>query len=216
LGDELAVARALSNLANVAKLLGAYEESRALYQECLSIFRELGDRTGAAWALNHEGSAASDAGDCAAARALYEESLASFRELDDRWGIAGSLADLGNLAREQKDYRAADAMYRESIAVFQELEHKRGIARLLESITCSEAAQARPERALRMAGAAAALRQSVGAPLTPLEQRKLELSLEPAQQALSMAAGRRAWLEGWAMPVEKVIEEVLRPASASG
>lgn len=216
LGDVLAVARALSNLANVAKLLGAYQESRALYQECLSIFRELGDRTGAAWALNHEGAAASDQGDCAGARALYEESLASFRELGDRWGIAGSLADLGNLARDEKDYRAAEEMYRESIAVFQELEHKRGIARLLESIACSEAAQGRAERALRLAGAAAALRQSIGAPMTPTEQGKLESSVELTQQALSMAAGRMAWLEGWAMPVEKVIEEVSRPASASG
>ena len=107
---------------------------------------------------------------------MYEESLASFRELGDRWGIAGSLADLGNLARDEKDYRAAEEMYRESIAVFQELEHKRGIARLLESIACSEAAQGRPERALRMAGAAAALRQSIGAPLTPTEQGKLESS----------------------------------------
>lgn len=180
------------------------------------MFRELGDRTGAAWALNHEGAAASDQGDCAGARALYEESLENFRELGDRWGIAGSLADLGNLARDEKDYRGADEMYRESIAVFQELEHKRGIARLLEAFACCEAAQARPERALRMAGAAAALRQSIGVPPTAVEQRKLETSLEPAQRELSMAAGRTAWLEGWAMPVEKVIEEVLRPASASG
>ena len=187
-----------------------------MYQESLGIFRELGDRTGAAWALNHQGAAASNHGDCAAARALYEESLENFRELGDRWGIAGSLADLGNLARDEKNYRAAEAMYRESIAVFQELEHKRGIARLLEAFACSEAAQARPERALRMAGAAAALRQSIGVPLTPVEQSKLENSIEPAQQALSMAAGRTAWLEGWAMPVERVIEEVLRPASAFG
>ena len=53
-------------------------------------------------------------------------------------------------------------MYRESIAVFQELEHKRGIARLLEAFACSEAEQARPERALRMAGAAAALGKASG------------------------------------------------------
>jgi predicted ATPase len=216
MGDVPAVARALSNLANVVKLLGAYEEARALYRESLGIFRELGDRTGAAWALNHEGAAASDQGDCAGARALYEKSLENFRELGDRWGIAGSLADLANLARDEEDYRAADAMYRESIAVFQKLEHKRGIARLLEAFACSEAAQSRPERALRMAGAASALRQSIGAPLTPVEQSKLESSVEPAQQALTIAASRTAWLEGWAMPVEKLIEEVLRPASASG
>ncbi len=216
LQDAPAVARALSNLANVATRLGEYGRARALYQECLGIFRELGDRTGAAWALNHEGAAACDQGDSEGARLLCEESLATFRELGDVWGIAGSLADLGNLARDQKDYRAAEALYRESIGVFQALEHKRGIARLLESFAGCEAAQSRAKRALRLAGAAAALRQSIGVTLTPTEQGKLETSLEAARQQLSMEAGRTAWLEGWAMPVEKIIEEALTPASAAG
>ena len=43
LGDQKAVARALSNLANVVKLQGDYDRARALlYTECLSIFRGTG------------------------------------------------------------------------------------------------------------------------------------------------------------------------------
>lgn len=216
LHDALAVARALSNLANVVTLEEDYPHARSLYEECLSIFRELGDRTGVAWALNHQGDVARDQSDSEAARSLYEQSLASFRELNDRWGIAGSLADLGNLAREQADYRAADSLYRESIGVFQALEHKRGIARLLESFACSAAAQSEPERSLRLAGSSAALRQSIGAPLTAAEQAKLERGLEPARRALTTTTGRTAWLEGWVMPVEEAVEDVLRPASTSG
>lgn len=215
LQDGLAVARALSNLANVAKLRGDYIRSRSLYEQALSIFRELGDRTGVAWALNHQGDVARDQGDTEAAKSQYEQSLAAFRELDDRWGVAGSLADLGNLAREQGDYGAADSLYRESIEVFQALGHKRGIARLLESFACSAAAQSEPERSLRLAGAAAALRQSIGAPLTEAEQSKLQKGLEPARRALTSATDRTAWLEGWVMPIEKAIEDVLRPASTS-
>ena len=107
-----------------------------------------------------------------------------------------------------------NSLYRESIRLFQELEHKRGIARLLECFACSAAAQLEAERSLRLAGAAAALRQNIGAPLTPAEQAKLEASLDPARQALSDTAGTTAWLEGWAMPVEKAIEEVLMPEAA--
>jgi predicted ATPase len=210
LHDSLAVARALSNLANVVKLQGDYPRARSLYEESLSIFRESGDRTGVGWALNHQGDVAHDQGDSEAARSLYEQSLATFRELNDRWGIAGSLADLGNLAREQGDYRAADSRYRDSIGVFQALEHKRGIARLLECFACSAAAQGESERSLRLAGAAAALRQGIGAALTAAEQAKLERGLEPARRALTTTAGRTAWLEGWVMPVEKAIEDVLR------
>jgi predicted ATPase len=216
LGDGLAVARGLSNLATVAKSQGNHGQASALYEECLAIFREVGDRTGIAWALNHQGDVLREQGDVATARSLYEQSLATFRELNDRWGIAGSLADLGNLTREQGDYAASDALYRESLALFQGLGHKRGIARVLESFAASAAARAQPERALRLAGVAAALRQTLGAPATAAEQAKLEQSLEPARRGLTTAASRTAWLEGWVMPVEMAVGDLLRSATAPG
>jgi len=100
-------------------------------------------------------------------------------------------------------------MYQESIKLFQELDHKRGIARLLEYFACAAAAQLEAERSQRLAGAAAALRHNIGAPLTPAEQAKLEASLRPARQALTSTVGVTAWLEGRALPVEKAIEEAL-------
>jgi predicted ATPase len=213
LGVPRAVSRALSNLANIAKLQGDFSYAALLNQECLSIFSELGDGAGYAWALNHQGDIARDQGDSVAARILYEQSLASFRELNDNWGVGGSLADLGNLAKEQKDYHTADTLYRESLGIFRKLEHKRGIARLLESFACLAAAQSESERSLRLAGAAAALRQSIRAPLVAAEQARLEQSLDAARQALAIATGRNAWLEGWVMPIEKAVEDLLRPAS---
>jgi tetratricopeptide (TPR) repeat protein len=215
LGDLKAVARSLSNLANVVTLQGDYSRARSLYAECLSIFRGLGDRTGVAWSLNHQGDVAREQGDSAAAWTLYEQGLAIFRELGDRWGIAATLADLGNLAMEQQAYSKVRPLYRESIKIFQELDHKRGIARLLECFACSAAVQHHADRSLRWAGAAAALRQNIGAPLTSAEQHKLDALLDPVRQALTNTAGATAWLEGWAMPVEKAIEEVLMPGAES-
>jgi predicted ATPase len=208
-GDLKAVARALSNLANVRKLQRDYLGSRALYDECLSIFQALGDGTGVAWSLNYQGDVARDEGDSPAAQAFYQAALAIFRELGDRWGLAGTLADLGNLAREQQNYPSAHSHYQESIAIFRELDHKRGIARLLECLACSAASQCDAPRALRLAGAAAALRQNIGAPLTPAEESKLQVSLDAARQAISNAAGTTAWLAGWGLPLEQAIAEVL-------
>jgi len=215
LGDLQAIARALSNLASVLKMQGEHDLARSLCAECRAIFEGLGDRTGAAWSLNNEGDVARDQGDLAVARALFGQALAIFRELDDRWGIAGTLADLGNLAREQQNSAAALALYRESLKTFQQLEHKRGIARLLECCACSAAVQQQAERALRLAGAAAALRQNIGAPLTLAEQAKLQAILEPARQALANSASATAWLEGWDMPLDHAIEEVLAPEATS-
>jgi predicted ATPase/serine/threonine protein kinase len=209
LGDPAAIARAVSNQADIARLQKDFPRSRSLYEEALLLFRQSGDRTGVAWALNHQGDVARDQKDWAGARSLYERSLATFYEVNDHWGIAGSLADLGNLERNQEDFPAAIALYRESLRMFQHLAHKRGIARLLESFAAVAAAQSESERALRLAGAAAALRQSIGAPLTPVEAASLERSLEPARRGLATSAGGAAWLEGWVMPVEKAIEDVL-------
>ena len=214
LGDQKAVAGCLSNLANIVKLQGDNTHARALYAQCLSIFRGLGDRTGVAWSMDYQGDVARDQGDTAAARTLYEQGLAIFRELDDRWGIAGTLADLGSLAREEGNYPGAQSMYRESIKLFRELDYKRGIARVLECFACAAAAQLQAERTLRLAGAAAALRQNIGAPLTPGEQTRLEASLQLARQALTETAGVMAWSEGGALPVEKAVEEVLMPDAA--
>ena len=218
LGDLKAVARALSNLANAVKLQGDYERARALYGECISIFQGLGDRTCVAWSLNYQGDVARAQNDSAVAEKLYEQALAIFRDLGDRWGIAGTLADLGSLAREDRKYARAHSQYRESIRTFQELGHKRGVARLLECFASSAAAQLDGERALRLAGAAAALRQSIGAPLSPTERVKLDASLEPARRTLSNGAGGAAWKKGNAMAIEKAIEEVLtiEPAESSG
>jgi len=210
LGDSVTVARSLSNLANIVTLQRDFALARSLHGECLAIFRGLKDRTGAAWSLNHQGDAARELGDADAARALFDESLAEFRELGDRWGIAGSLTDLGNLARDQGDYARSHSLYEESRTIFQELGHKRGVARLLESFACSAAAQSRPERSLKLAGAAAALRQTLGAPNTAAEQTRLEKGLDPARKALTDAAGAAAWIEGWAMPVEEAVQEALR------
>jgi predicted ATPase/serine/threonine protein kinase len=215
LGDQKSVARSLSNLANIVKMQGDNAGAGSLYAEGLSIFRRIGDWTGVAWSMNYQGDVARDQGDSAAARRLYEQGLAIFRELDDRWGIAGTVADLGNLAREQGNYPTANSMYRESMQLFQELGHQRGIARLLEYFACSAAAQLESERSVRLAGAAAALRKKIGAPLTSAEGSKLEASLHSARQALTNAVCDAAWLGGWDTPVEKAIEEVLVPGAES-
>ncbi|MCA1612318.1 MAG: tetratricopeptide repeat protein, partial [Acidobacteria bacterium] len=211
LEDPVAVVRGLSNLANVARLEGQLTQALSLFEECLSISRQVGDRGGMAWALDAQGDVAREQGDVASARGMYEESLSMFRELGDRWGIASSLADLGNLARDQEDFAAAHRLYVESIGVFQELGHKRGIARLLESFACSAAAQGQPERSLRLAGAAAALRQAVGAAPMPSEQVRFEKSLGPSRETLTGATGAAAWMEGWAMPLEAAIAAAVEP-----
>ncbi len=211
LGDKTTIARGLSNLANIAKLEGDYDQALELYAECVAVFRDLGDDTALAWTLNYQGDVARDQGELYVARALNEQSLGIFRKLNNRWGIATTLADLGGLAMEERDYSLMRELYGESLKIFQDLDHKRGIARLVESFAFSAASQNNAERAFRLAGAAAALRQIIGAPLSPAEQVKLQATLASLRERTSNTAGSQAWLEGWALTAEEAIEETLKP-----
>ena len=207
IGDPVVVARALSNLANVLKLCGDYAAARSLHEESRAIFHELGDNAGIAWSFNYEGDVAREQGQNEVAQALYQQSLNIFRALDDKWGIAGCLVDLGTLARDRGDDGISRANYEESMKLFQELGQKRGIARLLDCVACSAALKSEPERALRLAGAAAAIRRVLGASLALAENARLEKTLDLARQSLSPTMASAAWMDGWTMPVDKAIQD---------
>jgi predicted ATPase len=209
LGDRAAVGRSLSNLASVVKEQGDYALARSLYDEALATFREMGDETAAARVMNKQGDVARAQGDAAGAKELYEQSLATFRQFGDRWGTALSLADLGNLAREEKDFTLARSLYRESLRIFQELDYKRGVAQILESFAFVASAEGAAQRALSLAGSAAALRHALGTPLAPADQAKLELRLDTARRSLPGSEGTSAWMEGWTKPLDDTVEAVL-------
>jgi predicted ATPase/serine/threonine protein kinase len=213
-GDPADIARALSNLANVMKLRGEYARAFSLYEECRTMFRKASDGAGEAWTLNYLGDVAREQGDSASARSFYEECLKVFRQLQDGWGIASTLSDLAVLHSDAGDYPEARRLFGESMKMFQGLGHKRGMARVLEGLASTDA-QANAQHSLRLAGAAAALRQHLGVPLNPAEQAKYEKALEAARQKLGSAASLAPWMEGWAMPLDQAIEEALNSQARS-
>jgi predicted ATPase len=216
LGDPADIARALSNFASVMKMQGEYERASSLYDECLTVFRQVGDSAGVAWTLNYLGDVAREKADLVAARSYCEQSLSEFRRLRDSWGIASTLSDLASLSCDQGNNAEARRLHGESIKLFQELGHNRGIARALECLAVNAAAQSNAEQSLHLAGAAAALRQRLGTPVTSAEQARLEKALEFARRTLGDAAGLTALMEGWAMPVEQAVHEVLYRDPGSG
>jgi predicted ATPase/DNA-binding winged helix-turn-helix (wHTH) protein len=206
LPDRLAIARCLHNLANVVKVRGDYPRARWALGEAADIFEELGDRTGSAWSINQQGDIARAQGDMAAARELYQRALSAFREAGDPWGSARSLTDLAYIDCAQGNHLAAHSACREALEIFAGLGHRRGIARALESSACLALAQGHAERALKLAAAAAHIRQSVSAHLHQAEQFKLDQTLLPAWKSLTEAEGKSAWAEGSAMSLENAIQ----------
>jgi non-specific serine/threonine protein kinase len=76
------------------------------------------------------------------------------------------------------------------------------------------AAHGRPERALRLGGAADALRSSIGTPLGTAARKSFDVSLDHARRMLPADAAEAAWTGGQALPLEKAIAEALIDAAS--
>src|SRR5205814_736121 len=109
-------ATSLSNLGVVATAQGDFASARALFEESLTILRQLEDPWGIAIALGNLGSAANEAGDYRAARSRHEESLAIKRKLGNRVGIAKTLDSLASVSHVEGDYPTAKARYERLVA----------------------------------------------------------------------------------------------------
>ena len=101
------------------------------------------------------------------------------------------------------------------MVIFGELGDIRGVARLLEGFVGLALVQNQPERALRLAGAANALRKEHGVPLAPDEEIRLQRNLEPIRQSLEEAVQTASWSAGQAMSIERAIEYALIHAGES-
>ncbi len=196
----------LSNLANIAKKQGDYAIARTAYESTLEAFRAAGDIRGIAVALNGLGDVASAQGDSDGARRLYDDSLGKFRQIGDLWGVAGVLRDLGDLASRAGDYASAGVFYKEALAVYHNLGHRRGMAVVLEHLAQCAVHVDGPYSVLKLVGAAAGMRETLGISLSAAEQEQLDRTIQSASGRLPEAEQKKAWTEGRAMTLAQVVE----------
>ena len=176
------------------------------------------------------------AGGLRGGRAHLEAALAAWRAEGTRGNTALVLRALGHAALGQGDRAAARAYLAENLA--ESLAVARGeaghgmvaaplVAAALEGFAALAAAGARPARAARLAGAAAALRSRAHAPLEPARAAQLERELAPARRALGPERFAAPWAAGRALPLEAAVAYALedapeappaglRPAAPSG
>jgi len=208
LGDEEGHAGTLHNLALVASVRGEDERAWELYEESLRLARRL--ETGesvVAIALCNMGNLTRRRGDDERARALLEEGLALCRRRGDTLGVAMVLADLADFLRAQGDAEGAMDRYRESLTLCAAVSYARVVAQCLEGVAAVAAARGRPERATRLAGAAAALRQRDGMPPDPDGRVDDERTVFAARVALGDDAFAAVWAEGQALSPEQAVAE---------
>jgi len=212
-GDVRSTSVALNNLGSVAKERGDYAIALGFYEESLAAKRGLKDKRGIAIVLNNIGTMAHAQGDFARAVEAGEESMTLLRDLGDK-DLAAALDTLGRAVLAQGDSNRALALYREGLTVSQLSGERQLMAFCLEGVGRVAGARGHFERATLLYGAGIALRESIGAPLSPAERAQDSSYLESARQHLGDSRYTMAWNQGQIMSLERAVDCALDDSPA--
>jgi hypothetical protein len=122
--------------------------------------------------------------------------------------------------REWGNYERATALYEECLTLYQHVGDRWGSAVCLEGLAAVASAQRQPERAVQLFAAAAALREAIGAPLSPADQAGYDRTIAALRATLGADGFAAAWALGRTLPLESVdtgadvtrSEGVIRPS----
>jgi predicted ATPase/transcriptional regulator with XRE-family HTH domain len=209
LGDRIGVAHALLGLGGVALRQQDLQRATSLFEASLKMFREACYDLGIGWGLAHLGDIALAQDEIARAESLYEEALALFQRLSHLDGIAHALFGLGRAAHRRGAYEQGVTHYQNSLALWDTERDNRHIIQKIEGIAEIALIRAQTERAARLFGAAALLRRTLQAPLTPSDRAHYDHTITTIRAQLGERAFATAWVEGHALTLEQAIAEAL-------
>jgi predicted ATPase/DNA-binding CsgD family transcriptional regulator len=208
-GDRWNEAHALISRGTLLALQGRLREAQQAFEAGLALMREVEQGWGVSRALIGLGQLAQARGDGMAARAYYEEALGNLLDIDAGPEIARCLSGLGRIALDQDDKGRARQALAESLTRSHTAGVRLGVARSLEAFAELVAMEEEPQRAVRLAGAAAALRDAIGqAPITGVRQERL---LAPIRRRLGEQVVAQLWGEGRDMTPEAAVALALAP-----
>ena len=204
----------LNNLALLAEQRGDAAGAEALGTEALAVARAVGHQPAIAGMLGLLGRDALGRGEYATARQLLEESAALQRAQGFQQALAWSSSALAQVAVAEGDAALAGRLLAEGLALARDTGDLLAVARGLEGVAAL-VEPGRPERAVRLAAAAAALREALGADLLPAERARLERWQAAATRALGKTAYAEAWSQGCRQSWEQATTEALVAAEAA-
>jgi non-specific serine/threonine protein kinase len=224
--DRVDEAITLGTLGTAVLLQGDYAQARQLSEESRSLARAVHEEAAESWALLQLGRLAVLGGDQATAKLDLEQSLDIVRQQGDPRRIAMALEGLGHVALAEADYENAYARLAESTRLFDDCGTQKDIADCLESFAGLAAAESLVEASFQLAGAAAAIRETIGAVQTPFRRDLLGRWLSVVRGRVAEDVYARNWTTGRELTVQQSIALALsiypsgtvdsQPASEAG
>ncbi len=195
-GDGWNEGYALGTRAVIAARAGKLREAYQLASASVTVMRRIDQQWGVARVLLGLGDLARLRGHPGEAHDRYVEALAILQEIGARPEIARCVAGLGRVAMDLGATEQARRHLTRSIQLSQATGTRVGVARGLEAFAALAIQENRPELAVQLVAAAAALREAAGLP--PLPAARTDNYLASARR-LGEPAVARLWAQGLAL-----------------
>ncbi len=205
----------LNNLGAQALDQGDLAHAVERFEESLAVARAIENNRMAGYTLHNLGEVARHQGDFTKAMSLYNASLSLCREPKDVHAASINLNWLGVVAQHLGDHTQAAAYLEESLKICVELGDKRSIAECLEGLAGIACAQRQAARAVRLFGAADAVRTAISLPLSVADRAEHECTLRDARVELGEEVFASAWMAGRRMTLEQAMEYALAMPSST-
>lgn len=199
IGDRRSLADVYNGRAIAENWLGNPQKARELHEQSLELLRELEDDRGVASLLGNLGDLAATVGEYDRAVSLTRQSLAIFERLRDPQSTGWSLTNLGAFELKRGDAEAARPALRRALELVREYQDDWLSGNCVDSLSRLALAEKDWPRALRLAGFADGIFESIGVPRQPFDQLDYEHVVREAENALGSDAARAALENGRTM-----------------
>jgi predicted ATPase/class 3 adenylate cyclase len=186
IGNPMAIAAALSNLASLCLQQGDADRAKALLEEGVEYARSVSDWRGVAFTLLNLASVAEGQGRHDEAFRTFEEAAQIFRAEGDVWGEAHALGQHGAALQTRGDREAAGEILGRALALYRSIGDGRGIARMLMLLADAAAQRGDTDEAIALHREGLETRRDIGdKPGSVRALERLALTLSPTDPKLA-------------------------------
>ena len=143
------------------------------------------------------------------ARKIFEEGREAFRRIHSKYFVQVMKSELGHVERQKGNVTQARSIYRDTITGWQDLGNRAAIAHELECFGFLAIAEEEPQVAVKLFGAAEALRDKIQAPMTDYERIEYDQAVAQVRSMSTESEFNVLLAEGRSMTMEQAVEFAL-------
>lgn len=209
LEDTHGIATALRTLSIASHNQGNIQQAQMAAEQGLTLFRQLGDRACLGTTLSVLARHVLGRGDAGRAKEIIQEAVKVLHEVGEMSAEIGALDVAGRIALAQGDMFKAQEYFRDGISHLKGAKEVSQLPSLLEGLANALARSSETQNAIRLLGAAEALREQIHLAWMQFETAEYNALMSTLWEQADKSTFEPTWKDGRAMTTEQAIELAL-------